>query len=73
MNNTCVYTCITGDYDNLIELKNKEKGIDYLCFTNNKRIKSKTWKVIYIEDKTLTDVQLARKTKILGNEYTKKI
>lgn len=72
MNNTCVYTCITGDYDNLIELKNKEKGIDYLCFTNNKRIKSKTWKVIYIEDKTLTDVQLARKTKILGNEYTKK-
>ena len=26
MNKICVYTCITGDYDNLNELKNKEKG-----------------------------------------------
>ena len=33
-------------------------------------MKSKIWKVVYIEDNTLIDVQLARKTKILGNEYT---
>ena len=71
MNKICVYTCITGNYDNLIEI-NKEKGIDYLCFTNNKKIKSKSWKIIYIEDKKLTNVELARKVKILGNEITNK-
>ena len=49
----CVYTCITGDYDNLHEIKKKEKDIDYYLFTNNKNIKSKTWKVIYIENEEL--------------------
>ena len=66
MKRICVYTCITGDYDNLKEIKNKEKNIDYYCFTNNKNIKSKTWKVEYIEDKKLSNIILARKTKILG-------
>ena len=61
-----VYTCMTGNYDNIKEIKNKEKGIDYYCFTNNKNVKSNTWKVIYIEDKTLSNVELARKTKIMG-------
>ncbi len=69
MKKVCVYTCITGDYDNLKEIKNKEKNIDYYCFTNNKNIKSKTWKVEYIEDKNLSNILLARKTKILGTEY----
>ena len=67
-NKICVYTCITGDYDNLKEIANMEEGIDYYCFTNNKKIKSNTWNVIYIEDNKLTNIQLARKTKILGNE-----
>ena len=69
MKRICVYTCITGDYDNLKEIKNKEKNIDYYCFTNNKNIKSKTWKVEYIEDKKLSNIILARKTKILGTDY----
>ena len=67
MGKICVYTCITGDYDNLIEIKNKEKNIDYYCFTNNKSIKSNTWNVIYIEEK-LSNLLLARKIKILGHE-----
>lgn len=66
MNKICVYTCITGNYDNLIEINNIEEGIDYICYTNNKEIKSKTWKVEYIKDDSLTNVQLARKIKILG-------
>lgn len=45
----CVYTCITGDYDNLHEIV-KEDGIEYLCFTNNPKIKSSYWKMVYIED-----------------------
>jgi hypothetical protein len=67
MKNICVYTCITGDYDNLKELKFKEDGIDYLCFTNNRKIKSNTWKVIYFEDFTLDNHRLSRKIKILGH------
>ena len=63
----CVYTCITGNYDDLNELKNIEKGIDYYCFTNNEKLKSDTWNVIYVEDKDLSNVKLARKIKILGH------
>ncbi len=63
----CVYTCITGGYDNLREIKNPEKGIDYLCFTNNKNLKSKTWQIIYIDDKKLDDHRLSRKIKMIGH------
>lgn len=70
----CVYTCITGNYDNIKEIdkKNFKEDIDFICYTNNKKMKSNTWRVIYIEDKTLTNVQLARKIKILGTEELKK-
>lgn len=68
MNKICVYTCITGDYDDLKEIEHKEKGIDYYCFTNNKMIQSNTWKVIYIEDNKLSNHILSRKIKILGHE-----
>ncbi|MBQ8891803.1 MAG: DUF616 domain-containing protein [Bacilli bacterium] len=67
MKKICVYTCITGKYDDLKEIKNIESNIDYYCFTNNKKIKSNTWKVVYIEDSNLSDVLLARKIKILGH------
>lgn len=70
MNKICVYTCITGEYDNLKEIKYKESTIDYYCFTNNKNIKSKTWNVIYIENCGIDNHRLARKQKILGNDIT---
>lgn len=72
MNKICVYTCITGDYDKVNELSFKEKGIDYYLFTNNKSIKSNTWKVIYIENGKLDNIRLARKMKVLGNDITNK-
>lgn len=65
----CVYTCITGDYDNLHEIV-KEEGIEYLCFTNNPKIKSSYWKIVYIEDEdNLGNMLLSRKIKILGHPY----
>ena len=39
-NKICVYTCITGDYDELKDIKYVDKDYDYICFTNNKKIKS---------------------------------
>lgn len=68
----CVYTCMTGNYDNVKEIINKEEGVDYFFFTNNKSIKSDTWKVIYIEDKELNDFYLSRKIKMLGTDLTNK-
>lgn len=67
MKKICVYTCITGSYDNINEIEKKEKNIDYLLFTNNKNITSTTWKVVYIEDKKLDNQRLSRKIKILGH------
>lgn len=65
----CVYTCITGDYDDLHEVEIIEKNVDYLCFTNNKKLKSNTWKIIYIEDEKLDNQRLSRKIKMLGHPY----
>ena len=40
-----VYTCITGGYDSLIEPTYISEGFDYICFTDNMDLKSKTWKI----------------------------
>lgn len=68
-NKICVYTCLTGNYDNLQEVELIEKEVDYLCFTNNKNLKSNTWKIIYIEDDVLDNQRLSRKIKMLGDSY----
>lgn len=70
MNKICVYTCITGNYDNLIEIKNMETNIDYICFTNNENLTSSTWTIKYINE-DLDNLTLARKVKILGYKYLK--
>lgn len=71
--NICVYTCITGEYDSINEFFDyKEKNIDYYLFTNNKKIVSDFWNVIYIENNNLDNIRLARKIKILGNEIINK-
>lgn len=67
MKKIAVYTCITGNYDELNEIKKMEKEIDYYCFTNNHNITSNTWKVIYIENDGLDNQRLSRKIKMLGH------
>ena len=69
MEKICVYTCITGNYDNLKDVIVKEKGVDYVCFTNNREITSSTWKIIYIDDGILNNHYLSRKIKMLGHPY----
>ena len=38
MGKICVYTCITGDYDNLIQHTYIDKDYDYICFTDNQKL-----------------------------------
>jgi len=62
--NNIIYTCVTGDYDTLKEPNVITEGWDYICFTNNLNLKSKNWKIIYIENNGLCNTKLARKVKI---------
>ena len=54
MNKFCVYTVIIGAYDTLreplIDFDNDDKDVDYICFTDNRNLKSEHWEVRYIGD-----------------------
>lgn len=63
-----VYTVLTGDYDNVSEILFKEDGVDYILFTNNPSLKSRTWRVIPIQS-DLNDVLLSREVKMLPHKY----
>lgn len=69
MKKICVYTCLTGNYDNLSEVEVIDKNVDFICYTNNRNIKSNTWKIFYIDNEDLNDHQLSRKIKMLGTDY----
>lgn len=59
-----VYTAIFGNYDKLRELPFKKKNVEYICYTDNKNIKSKSWTLIYIDKKEETSTIINRKLKI---------
>lgn len=65
---TVVYTALTGNYDDVHEILYKEDDVDYLLFTNNSSLKSKTWQVKLVES-DLDNVLLSREIKMLPNNY----
>ena len=51
----CVYTALTGNYEKLNEQPAASgSGIDFICFTDDASLKSKTWKIVKI-DPTFAD------------------
>ena len=68
-NNLVIYTVITGDCDILREPAHRVKGWDYVCFTDNKKLKSKTWEIRYFNDEGLNKFKLSRLPKILPHEF----
>ena len=66
-----VYTCITGGYDNILEPTVVTPGVDYICFTDNPNMKSKTWKLVPIPNELLSysKVKQQRGVKILAHRY----
>jgi hypothetical protein len=44
-NKKVVYTCITGQYDGLIEPEYVTDGYDYVCFTDNEDFSSDVWDI----------------------------
>lgn len=65
-NKKVVYTCITGDYDSLCNPKFLTDGFDYVCFTDNKTIKSDVWDIRPLPKETegLSQVKKQRFVKI---------
>lgn len=63
-----VYSVITGFYDNIQEVLFKEDNADYLLFTNNPNLKSKTWRIIQVESE-LNDILLSREIKMLPHQF----
>ncbi|MCX7075109.1 MAG: DUF616 domain-containing protein [Methylococcales bacterium] len=58
-----VYTCITGDYDTLIQPSNVDSRLDYFCFTDNDKQINSPWLL-----KSMTLPELDNKDK---NRYVK--
>lgn len=69
-----VYTALIGDYETLTELTvTKEPGIDYLLFTDDPILKSKTWQVIHIQRTWPNDpIRSQREIKTIGHPLLQK-
>lgn len=72
-NKLVVYTALFGNYDDLIEPKEKFEGCDFICFTDQKHLTSNIWEIRLIEECDLPTNMMNRKYKILPhmflNEY----
>ena len=69
-NTRAVYTVLFGDYEELNELHiDLEPGIDYICFTDNRELRSETWNIRFTTPEfPLDSVRSQRLIKISGHE-----
>ena len=68
-NKKVVYTCITGNYEPLIEIPNKEEGFDYICFTDNPTLTSDTWEIRLIPNDLHSPIARRRQRYIKINAH----
>ena len=69
MNKVAVYTSIYGDKDTLKDPLIVNKDFDYICFTDNKNIKSNVWKIVHKDYTHQDPVRSAKVFKIKPHEY----
>lgn len=71
--NKVIFTVLTGGYDNLIDPLVISEGWDYICFTDDPKIKSDVWKIIQIENEnSLSAYKIARVYKLNPHKYLDK-
>jgi len=68
-NEFVVYTALFGNYDDLIDPKERYEGCDFICFTDRKDLKSDVWKIRVVENIDLSPNLMNRKYKILPHLY----
>ena len=64
-----VYTALFGDYDDLIDPPKKFEGCDFVCFTDQKLLKSDLWEIRLVEDCDLPPNMMNRRYKILPHLF----
>ena len=65
-----VYTCLFGFSEPLNEIEiEREKGVDYICFTDDPDLKSSTWSIKLVQESLLDPVRAAKRVKILAHHY----
>jgi hypothetical protein len=68
-NRLVVYTALFGDYDDLIEPKEKFEGCDFICFTDQKHLTSDIWEIRLTEECDFPPNMMNRKYKILPHLF----
>ncbi|MFN3555779.1 MAG: glycosyltransferase domain-containing protein [Bacteroidales bacterium] len=67
-----VYSCVTGDYDNIQPLFYKSKDCDYILFTDNPSLKPEGWEVRLMNNFPVQNrVLLAKMPKVLPHRFLK--
>ena len=64
-----IYTVNVGNYESVKEPLVIDPNVEYILFTDNKNLKSKYWKVIYLEDNLADPRRKSRLPKILAHKY----
>ena len=64
-----IYTVNFGNYDYLLEPQVVTPDWDYVVVTDNKNLKSKNWNALYFDEPELPRWLIARKPKILMNDF----
>ncbi len=67
-----VYTGIFGNYDMLREPLYCDENVDYICYTDDKNLKSDHWKIIYVENEQDNMALEVRKYKCLPHRFLAK-
>jgi hypothetical protein len=72
-NKNCLYTAIFGDYDYLHEPDELKRKLnwDYICFTDNKNLKSNFWRIVYTENESKVFVDNIKRARQLKTQFHK--
>ena len=68
-NRLVVYTALFGDYDELIDPLGDFQGCDFVCFTDQRYLKSDIWDVRLVEKCDMPSNMMNRRYKILPHLY----
>lgn len=63
-NKNVIYTCVTGNYDGIIDPEFVSDGFDYVYFTDNENIKSNVWEIRPIPE-FLSDLSDAKRNRYI--------
>ena len=64
-----LYTCCFGNYTGLREVDCRFDDCDYICFTDNPELKSKTWEIRVVSHNFSSPISASRHPKILPHLY----